>query len=615
MINFDYELWKDVCSNIKDYAKVYGKFYIQLYPFTFSTFYDHISLDFFYNNFIKNGGIFEINNFEFPENYAIKNDGTIRKRYLLTPIIYLYYVAMGKYISTKFKSRCIADNYFSYYAGNFEKNEYHYKNSYNRYISKVKSCAENYNYYLKLDITSFFDNIDLKKLKKILIYSNTLTETEANVFETILSICGNGKMPQTECGITSSYLSTICYMDLLDKKLLDYLAKYNCFSKFAIVRYVDDFFIFFTTNTSASSVKIENDITNYLNNIYHEYGLCINKSKTVLKKSKKIYEDIKSFSLFDDIGIDEDLDNFFSKNVILTFLNNLINCVNKEGVNYKEYNKIINKIFNSKKTRYHASQIYYALIYKKSKWLSQIDTKNAIRHALENDYNILVHDPKPLTTMIVKTEDELLIKKLLDKLFRIYRSGEWNIACTYISLIYLFNSGFKHIDLLNIIKIEDSLLYNYINNYCKSSWYYRVSSINNRKFVTKAYLRKSNLYYLLLMYIFELKNINYLHAYSYFKNYFDVLTAHLAHTIDSSKKFSVESYYKEKDLKKFYQYHLPEMTDKIENTINDTAKYRNGDPVCHGSGKMLDYVNQTELLLKNINDLQIIIDAYIGNLL
>ena len=255
------------------------------------------------------------------------------------------------------------------------------------------------------------------------------------------------------------------------------------------------------------------------------------------------------------------------------------------------------------------------MIYKKSKWLSQIDTRNAIRYALENDYNILVHDPKPLTTMIVKTEDELLIKKLLDKLFRIYRSGEWNIVCTYISLIYLFNSGFKHIDLLNIIKTEDSELYNYINKYCKSNWYYRVSSINNRKFVTKAYLRKSNLYYLLLMYIFELKNINYLHAYSYFKNYFDVLTAHFAHMLDSSKKFSVESYYKEKDLKKFYQYHLPEMTDKIENTINDTSKYRNGNPVCHGSGKMLDYVNQTELLLKNINDLQTIIDAYIGKFL
>lgn len=615
MINFDYDLWKDVCENVKDYAKIYGKFYIQLYPFTFETFYNYISSDLFYNKFIKNGGIFEMHNFEFPENYAIKTDGTIRKRYLLTPIMYLYYVAIGKYISTKFESTCISDNYFNYYAGDFNKNEYHYKKVYNRYISKVQTCAVNYDYYLKLDIASFFDNIDLKKLKEILICSNVLTETEANVFEKILSLCGNGKMPQTECGITSSYLSTVCYMDLLDKKLLNYLFKYNYFTKFAVIRYVDDFFIFFSINKKVSLTKIENDITNYLNNIYHEYGLCINKNKTILKKSRKIYEDIKSFSLFDDIGTDDNLDNIFSKNIILSFLNDLINLVNKEGINFKKYKDIIDKNFDSKKIRYHAAQIYYTLVYKKSKWLSQTDTKSAMRQALENDYNILVHDPKVLTTMIVKTEDESLIKKMLDKLFRIYRAGEWNIVCTYIGLIYLFNSGFKHIDLLNIIKKEDNILYNYINIYCKSNWHFRVLSINNRKFATKAYLKKSNLYYLLLMYIFELKNNNYLHAYSYFKNYFDVLTAHLAHMTDSTKKFSVESYYKEGELKSFYQNYLPEMNDKIGSTINETHKYRNGNPVCHGSGKMLDYVNQTELLLNNINDLQTIIDAYVGKYL
>ena len=117
------------------------------------------------------------------------------------------------------------------------------------------------------------------------------------------------------------------------------------------------------------------------------------------------------------------------------------------------------------------------------------------------------------------------------------------------------------------------------------------------------------------MYIFELKNNNYLHAYSYFKNYFDVLTAHLAHMTDSTKKFSVESYYKEGELKSFCQNYLPEMNDKIGSTINETHKYRNGNPVCHGSGKMLDYVNQTELLLNNINDLQTIIDAYVGKYL
>ena len=117
------------------------------------------------------------------------------------------------------------------------------------------------------------------------------------------------------------------------------------------------------------------------------------------------------------------------------------------------------------------------------------------------------------------------------------------------------------------------------------------------------------------MYIYEIKNIDYLHAYSYYKNYFDVLTAHLAHFLNPSKKFSVKSYYKESALILFYKNYLPEMSNKIESTLNDTSKYRNGNPVCHGSAKMLDYVNQTELLLNNIKDLQMISDAFIGRYL
>lgn len=45
-----------MCVNAKDYAKVYGNFYIQLYSFAFETFYNYKSLDLFYNKFIKTDG-------------------------------------------------------------------------------------------------------------------------------------------------------------------------------------------------------------------------------------------------------------------------------------------------------------------------------------------------------------------------------------------------------------------------------------------------------------------------------------------------------------------------------------------------------------------------------
>ena len=610
MINFDYDLWEKVCLDIKEYANNYGKYYLQLYPFSFDDYIDHISIEFFYDNFIKNGGIFELNNFEFPENLAIKPDGTLRTRYLLTPIIYLYYIAVGKYISTKFKTLDIS-NYDCYYAGDFALDEYHYKNSYNRFISKVEENAINYDYYLKLDINSFFDNIDLRKLKKILINNGSLNETEANVLEKLLFLCGNGKMPQTECGITSSYLATVCYLNNLDSLLVEYLSSYSYFDSFKVTRYVDDIFIFFSLNKKIKLSQVENDIVNFLNNIYHDYSLSINKMKISCKKSNKVYLDIKSFSFAEDPEIEESVDDLFRKNIINKFLNEMIKCVNKNGINYKKYNEIVNSNFNSKKVRYHASQIYYSLIYKSSKWISKTETKDALKRALDSDYNIMVQDPKILTTLIMKTEDTELIKKMLEKLFAIYRNGEWNVICTYISLIYLFNSKFKHIDLLKIIKEKDLILYNYINKYCKSSWHFRCFSPNNRKFVTESYKKQSNLYYLSLMYIYELKNCNYLNAYAYYKNYFDVITAHFAHRINPKGKFSIESYYKEKDLKKFYEAALPEETDFIDSTLKKTAEYRNGDPVCHGSCQMLDSVNQTELLLKNIEDLNKIINMYI----
>lgn len=610
MINFDYDLWKKVCLDIKEYANNYGKYYLQLYPLSFDDYVDHISIESFYNNYINNGGIFELNNFEFPENPAIKPDGTLRTRYLLTPIIFLYYIAVGKYISTKFKSIDIV-NYDCYYAGNFEVNDYHYKKSYNRFISKIEENSANYNYYLKLDINSFFDNIDLRKLKKILITDGSLNETESNVLEKLLSLCGNGKMPQTECGITSSYLSTVCYLNYLDYQLVEYLSKYSYFKDFKVTRYVDDVFIFFTLNANIKLSKVENDIVNFLNNIYHEYSLSINKMKISCKKSNKIYLDIKSFSFAEEPEIEESMDDLFRKNIINKFLNEMIKCVNENGINYKKYNEIVNNNFNSRKVRYHSSQIYYSLIYKSSKWISKTETKDALKRALDSDYNIIVQDPKILTTLIIKTEDSELIKKMLEKLFAIYRNGEWNVICTYISLIYLFNSQFKHIDLLKIVKEKDAILYNYIIKYCKSSWHFRCFSSNNRKFVTKAYLKQSNLYYLSLMYIYELKNSNYLNAYAYYKNYFDVMTAHLAHRLNTKGKFSIESYYKEKDLKKFYIAALPKEEKFINDTLSKTANYRNGNPVCHGSCQMLDSVNQTDLLLKNISDLNIILDKYI----
>ena len=608
MLNFDYDFWKEVCINIEKYADIYGKCYLQLYPFTFSYSLHSISEKKFYDSIIKNGAIFELNNFNFPDNFDIKKDGSLRKRNLLTPIIYLYYIAIGKYISNKFKPIAIA-HYDCYYAGNFKYNEYHYKRIYKDYITVIKENALKYDYYLKLDIHSFFDSIDLKKLKLILVKNGAITETESYIIEKFLSLCGSGKMPQIECGITSSYLATICYLNELDNQLVKYLLSYKNFKSFKVTRYVDDLFIFFTSNRKVNQNEIENDIVNYLNTIYYDYSLSINRDKTKLKRTSKIYSDINAISIDENLEIEKDNDELFRRNIIHKFLKHLIKCINENGINYKKYNEIVNTIFYKKKVRYRSSQIYNNLIYHNSKWISNTETIDALKKALDSHYNVLSLDPRKLTTLILKTEDSKLIKKMLEKLFDIYRKGEWDIFCTHIALIYLFNSGFKHIDLLSIIKEKDYILYNYILSYCKVDWHLKCISKYNYKFATRAYKTNSNLYYLSLMYIYELKNENYLTAFAYYKSFFDVKTAHFEHIKDSKNKFSVENYYKKNNLIKFYK----KYSDSVEKILKDTFKYRNGNPVCHGSCQVLDKHNQTKLLCKNIDDLEKIIESYIDS--
>lgn len=611
MIDFGYEIWEETCSSVKKYSDVYGKYYAQLYSFSIGNFCETISAKDYYEKYVKSGAIFEKENFCFPDNFTLKQDGTVRKRNLLSPIVYLYYIAIGKYIYSKNKYE--NDNKFiKYYGGNFEKNNLHYKESYNEFISNVRLLSNDYNYYMKFDISSFFQNINIRILKQQLLDKNILSETEANVFNDFFCICGNGNMPQIECGTTSSYLSTIIFLEDTDSSLKKYIMNYEKIIDYKIIRYVDDLYIFFNSNGRFNKNKIFNDFSICLSNEYYKYGLSINKDKSRIAKTSKIYRDINSISLIDDKYLNEEINDENIKKIVFNFIVELIEKVEKNGINYNEYNDIVKKHFFSKRNKFNAKQIYYSFVFRKNKWFSKDALKRKLELALEKEYNILYNDPRILTTLILKTEDEGLIKKLLDKLFRIYRSNNWNFLCTYISFIYLLNSDFKHIDLLSILEKENPVLYLYICNNFKKTWYNCVVSINAKKIAMYGLLEKSNLYYLKFLYNIELSQKNYLLAYSYFKNYIDVLTAHFSVIKDTKKKFSIESFYKENSLIKFYKSNLKQMDRIIEDTFNETSLLRNGNPVCHGSCKVLKYNNQNERLLNNINNLNKIVNAYIG---
>ena len=115
MINITYDIWKESCELIQDYSLRYGKYYLQLYPFYKYNNLKYISSFDFYKKYVSSNAIFaNYDNFDRIDNYCRKSDGSYRKRYLIPPIMYIYYISIGLYFSKKYNQKRNDDIYIEY---------------------------------------------------------------------------------------------------------------------------------------------------------------------------------------------------------------------------------------------------------------------------------------------------------------------------------------------------------------------------------------------------------------------------------------------------------------------------------------------------------------------
>ena len=299
MININYDIWKEACDLIKKYAKTHGKFYLQLYPFYNYNNLNTISSESFFNSYVSNGAIFtNYSNFDRIDNYCRKSDGSYRNRFLLSPIIYIYYISIGLYFSKKYNQKR-NKNIYVVYGASFDDGDLHYRNSYHKFVDYIVDNNSEYNYYYKLDISDFFNKIDIDLLTKLLANSLKFNQKEQMLFKEFIKWCGNGTFPQTECGVTSCYLATIVYFDIIDNKLYNSLIKEKRINKFKICRYVDDLYILLDIDGRINTDVIENRISSLYENLIYSYGLSINREKSKFNNFDNIFSDLKSFSIFE----------------------------------------------------------------------------------------------------------------------------------------------------------------------------------------------------------------------------------------------------------------------------------------------------------------------------
>lgn len=619
MFGISYDTWKKVCNMYFSLNKGSQKAYLQWFPFTKLSSADKeiIFGEDFYNRYIKTASFVL-----FPpamhqsENYLQKGDGSFRDSSLIGPVLFLVLQSIGMEIHNHYTSVRPSD-ISVYYAGNYEHLRPKYKQDYDDFFKELNASIDEYQYFIKTDITNFFANISVDKLiaqiDKVCNSADVVfTQTQLHLFKELLTYCGNGRFPLIENSVASSFLATVVYLDVVDKALHQYIStNVTVFSSFRIVRYVDDMYILISSDKPIGYLhEAYNEIRNEYSSILKDFGLALNAKKCCLKELKEINQELKK-SLYDEYfnGQKHSIEELFS-GALYRFLSDLSSELLLDSIDIETYNELVNKHFSSDDIEFTPSEVFNYFVYENENELQSEDVIKEIVGLVEQSISFISLDPKRLTVMIMKTKSDKAIKGFLNQLFRKNRSDKWNSYDTTIAISYLIQSKFRHIDLLNILSNRHPNLYSYYFHHCKNSTIQCFSLWRVQK-LSEIISQDNKAHYLYFMHLCEIKKANYMAAFAYYKNYFDRVTADLDFAFGCDprpKKPNYNAFYKEGALIKFYS-----GIDDSETVIKAAHKLRNANPLSHSSSELLDSNNTSEDLCNSIKALSKLIYGYINN--
>jgi AbiA family abortive infection protein len=615
MFSIKYEDWKDVCDMYFKQKKGRLEAYLQWFPFSKLGKNDKaiIKSKEFFTRYVQNGaGVLFPQFLTRTDNYMQKGDGSFRSSSLLSPFLYLVVQSIGKTISQKYQIQRPKEISI-YYAGNYEENRCFYRHDYDSFYKEINSEIENYNYFIKTDIRDFFNNINLNKLfyqiDKIANADDlSITQHHLELYKNLLAYCGNGKFPLVENSVASSYLSTMIYLDDIDNRLFHFIStKLSDITSFKMIRYVDDLYILIQADSSLNDLKENyNEIIQEYSSILKEYDLSLNTSKVGLKKIGEINDELKK-SLYDDHvnGIKYEIAEL-KPDSATSFLEKIEAEAQSDYLTTESYIKIVKESFTIDGTVFTPDEVFNYFIYENTEVIRSKEALDIILRILGGNISFISLDPKRLTTMIMKAKNNAAIKAFLNNLFIRNRAGKWNSYDTTITINYLIQSRFRHIDLISILKTECPTLHNYYKFFCKQSF---LTSMNDQKNNVLCDIIQSDTktYYLHIMYLFEKSKDNSMTSFAFFKNYFDRITAHIAFAVkyDNNRKPNYKLFYRESEHKKFYNC-IPDAGDIIEKA----HRLRNDNPLSHSSAGLIDINSSTEDLRQSISELNQLVQDF-----
>lgn len=623
MINMEYSVWKNTCNGFFELNNSITNKYLQLYPFTLLSNQEkeRIASKDFFNTFIKNGALFsESATFETPNRYLQKPDGTFRVTKLISPFLFLYLLAIGTQISNEYKSS--RNNTIVYHAGDISNFSYHYKKSYNDYYISINEAQECYEYFIKIDLSNFFNSLNINELfKKINRNNDILDPRTMYIYKNILNMIGADEYPTVENNAGLSYLATHVYLDDSDTSIERYLDSFGLINNFQLIRYVDDLFIFFNCKEENYNVAITT-IKNQLISIYAHENLSMNEKKFSFGISENVDNILKSALYgFYMNGIEVDFSKYYSSQNLVYFFDLLVKACKEH--NHETYKKILENSFKKENIKYSDQEIFQYFLFHQSNLFKQNDVKLSIKKIIYTDYNILKYSINEMVTAICNTEDGAIIKQLLRQIFNRYRSCKSDVFDETIIIAYLINRNFCHKDLKKSLTALNNDVSKFIEKNCISSFFGEFEKNMKFNYLYKKDGKKYSLFdddilwMLFFMFNYSKKTGKQLEAYAFLKTFFDRFIAHIMNCSDietcgKNNKPNFKKYFKDKTIiNGLKQIGIVDINGvSIEQMLQKAHKLRNDSPLNHAtSGIFRDTHIKTVELLESQTDLQLIIDT------
>lgn len=623
MFNIEYEAWENVCSAYFKLNENTKKAYLQFFPLTKISKIEEENLksESFFNNYIKDLTFVIVEECFFrTNNFLQKGDGSFRDSSLVSPILFLVLQTLGYKIYNLYEQER-NENIEVYYAGNYNELDVMYKKSYDEFYNSINSKKNDFDYYLKTDLSNFFSNINVNILvEKIDKNCNkkgnkiTINSSELKVLKDILEYAGFGKFPTIENSVATSFLATNVYLDEIDNYIYDYISKNKNEDSFKMIRYVDDLYILFNSNKINKNIKdFCNELRNQYSSILKKYGLALNNKKFTFTKIENIENELKKSLYSENIDVKDNSFKNFPNESFYQFITKLASILDNDYITIEEYSELINEYFYDENIEYTPIEIFNYFIYGSDIIGKNKKLSDSICQLIEKDISFISLDPKRLTTLVLKTKNGRAIRSLLNSLFKRSRNNHWNTYDTSIAVHYLIQRGFEHSDLINILGENESDLKNFYDYFCKNSFMKifenKLNKVINKLIPIITGKEKKKTYFLYLMYKAEKEKNNTLSEFNFFKNYFDRVTAHLEFKYSSEKlkNPNFRKFYKEQELCKFYN-----CIDCSKDVLEKAHNIRNANPLSHASAELLEKYT-TEEIKRNIEDLNGLIECYIEN--